>query len=170
MRMCECVSICPCMRDVCIQCTQLCGHTHVEARDCPYMHSPITLHFKCWVLVSHWMTDLVSLVSPLAMGIPYLHCPNAAYPSSMWVLEVRLVSLSLKSAPPRTFVCCLLGYQVERCSSYTMQCKGTFTVQLMLTQGGLLETVWRNGYRESLLGRSSDLTQRTKLSNMAPTK
>lgn len=83
MRMCECVSICPCMRDACIQCIRLCGHTCVEARDRPYMHSPITLQLKCWVLVSHWMTDLATLVSPLALGLPHLHCPNAGTTSGL---------------------------------------------------------------------------------------
>lgn len=130
MRMCQCVSMCPCMSDVCIQCTQLCGHTHVEARDCHYMHSPITLQLKGWVLVFHWMTDLPRLVSPLAMGISYLHCQMlgsqvGCLPSIQVSTRGQTLSLSLKPAPPRMFVCCLLGYRVERCSSYTMQCKGT---------------------------------------------
>lgn len=159
MCICECVSICP-LHEGRVHTVHTAVWTHTCGGQWLSLHTfPITLYFKCWVLVSHWMADSASLVSLLAMGIPYLHCPNAAWPPSMWVPEVRLVSLSLKSAPPRMFVCCLLGSQVERCSSYTMQCKGTFTGQLMVTQGGgVLEMVWRNEYPDSPVGCSGDLT------------
>lgn len=79
---CACVNVCPC-----VLAWGTCGHTHVEARDCHYTHSPITLHLKCWVLVSHWMTGLPSLVSPLAMGISYLHCPNSGITSELPILH-----------------------------------------------------------------------------------
>lgn len=131
---CACVNVCPCVLawGMCAYSAHGCVNTHMWKPETVITCTPqslSTLNAEFWSLTG-WLICLVWLAARLPWEFPtstvqtlgsQVSCLSSVHVST----RGQTLSLSLKPAPPRMFVCCLLGYQVERCSSYTMQCKGT---------------------------------------------
>lgn len=132
---CACVSVCPCVLAWAMCAYSAHGYvdTHMWRPETVITCTPQSLStlnaefwsFTGWLICLVWLARLpwefpTSTVQMLGSQVGCL-------PSIQVSTRGQTLSLSLKLAPPRMFVCCLLGYRVERCSSYTMQCKGTIS-------------------------------------------